>query len=73
MSDDETMTSAARVEALLAELGLTDRTTRVAAPDFVVATAKIADRPPDGDRQVEDKELAFIVGNVAARADDPRR
>jgi len=118
------MTSAARVGALLGDLGLTDRTTRVAdnvwtlkkgsatiqivaAPDFVVATAKIADRPPDGDREafyrqlleanvgllgafftleangsirlnqvlpvdwLQDKELAFIVGNVAARADDP--
>src|SRR5262249_49802747 len=121
------MTSAARVEALLEELGLTDRTTRVAenvwtlkkgsapnapivqiiaAPDLVVAPAKIADRTPDGDREafyrtlletnvgllgafftleangsirlnqvlpvdwLQDKELAFIVGNVAARAED---
>jgi hypothetical protein len=80
----------------------------VAAPDFVVATAKVADRPPGGaaDREaffrtlltanvallgafftleengsirinqvlpvdwLQDKELAFIVGNVAARADE---
>lgn len=115
--------SAARVEALLTELGIQDRVTRVAenvwtlqkgsatvqivaAPEFVVATAKVADAPPASDREgffkrlleanvgmlgafftlegngsirvnqvlpvdwLQNEELAFIVGNVAARADE---
>ena len=115
--------SAARVEALLSELGIQDRVTRVAenvwtlqkgsatvqivaAPDFVVATAKVADLAPPADREtfyktlleanvgmlgafftlegngsirinqvlpvdwLQNEELAFIVGNVAARADE---
>lgn len=115
--------SAARVEALLSELGIQDRVTRVAenvwtlqkgsatvqivaAPEFVVATAKVADAPPASDREaffkklleanvgmlgafftlegngsirvnqvlpvdwLQNEELAFIVGNVAARADE---
>ncbi len=119
------MSSSARVEALLGELGILDRVTRVsenvwslkkgsatvqivAAPEFVVATAKVADHPPAAaaDREaffrtllaanvgllgafftleangsirinqvlpvdwLQDKELAFILGNVAARADE---
>jgi hypothetical protein len=124
------MTSAARVEALLGELGLLDRVTRiadnvwtltkgsatvqiVAAPEFVVATARVADGAPEGPNGpnvgareafyrslleanvgllgafftleangsirlnqvlpidwLQDKELAFIIGNVAARADE---
>src|SRR5262249_8506902 len=118
------MSSEARVEALLVELGIKDRVTRVAqnvwtlqkgsatvqivaAPEFVVATAKVADRPPadvepealyrrlleanvgmlgafftleaNGSIRInqvlpvdwlQDKELTFIVGNVAARADE---
>lgn len=115
--------SAARVEALLSELGIQNRVTRVAenvwtlqkgsatvqivaAPEFVVATAKVADAPPAADREgffkklleanvgmlgafftlegngsirvnqvlpvdwLQNEELAFIVGNVAARADE---
>jgi hypothetical protein len=78
----------------------------VAAPEFVVATAKVADRSPGADREsfyrrlleanvgmlgafftleangsirinqvlpvdwLQNEELAFIVGNVAARADE---
>ena len=118
------MSSAARVEALLGELGLLDRVTRsaenvwsltkgsatvqiVAAPEFVVATARVADGVPDiADREgffrslleanvgllgafftleenrsirlnqvlpidwLQSQELAFIIGNVAARADE---
>jgi hypothetical protein len=112
-----------RVEALLHELGIENRVTRIAenvwtlqkgsatvqivvAPEFVVATAKVADRAPAADREgffrtlleanvkllgafftleangsirinqvlplswLQDKELAFIVGNVAQRADE---
>jgi hypothetical protein len=115
--------SAARVEALLSELGIQDRVTRVAenvwtlqkgsatvqivaAPEFVVATAKVAEAAPAADREafykklleanvgmlgafftlegngsirvnqvlpvdwLQNEELAFIVGNVAARADE---
>jgi hypothetical protein len=117
------MTSVSRVEALLIELGIQDRVTRVAdnvwklqkgsatvqivaAPEFVVATAKVAERMPARDPEafcrmllaantgllgafftleangsirinqvlpvdwMQDKELAFILGNVAARADE---
>src|SRR5262249_54493914 len=117
------MSSTARVESLLVDLGIQDRVTRVtdnvwsltkgsatvqivAAPDFVVATGRIADRPPAKDPEgfyrmllsaqtnllgafftleangsirinqvlpvdwLQDKELAFILGNVAARADE---
>jgi hypothetical protein len=78
----------------------------VAAPEFVVATARVAERAPDQDREgffrllletnvqllgafftleqdgsirinqvvpvgwLQDKELAFIIGNVASRADE---
>ena len=117
--------SVERVEALLHELGIENRVTRIAdnvwtlqkgsatvqivvAPEFVVATAKVADGPPasgaaregffrtlleanvkllgafftleaNGSVRVnqvlpigwlQDKELAFIVGNVAQRADE---
>jgi hypothetical protein len=117
------MQSVARVEALLVELGLNDRVTRVAnhvwslkkgsatvqivaAPEFVVATAKVAERSPSKDPEsfyrmllaantgllgafftleengsirinqvlpvdwLQDRELGFILGNVAARADE---
>jgi hypothetical protein len=117
------MTSITRVEALLVELGIQERVSRVAdnswtlqrgsatvqivaAPEFVVATARVADRGPSRDREgfyrllleantgllgafftleangsirinqvlpvdwLQDKELAFILGNVAARADE---
>ncbi len=117
------MTSIDRVQALLVELGIHDRVTRVAdnvwslkkgsatvqivaAPEFVVATAKVAERPPGKDPEgfyrmlltantgllgafftleangsirinqvlpvdwMQDKELGFILGNVAARADE---
>jgi hypothetical protein len=119
------MSSAARVESLLGDLGLTARVTRVAdnvwtlqkgsatvqivaAPEFVVATARVADRLPEGASAreavmrdllganahllgafftleengsirinqvlpvdwLQNQELAFIIGNVAARADE---
>jgi len=117
------MSSAARVETLLSELGIQDRVARVAenvwtlqkgsatvqivaAPEFVVATAKVADASPEAGREtffqklleanvgmlgafftlegngsirvnqvlpvdwLQSEELAFIVGNVAARADE---
>jgi hypothetical protein len=117
------MDSVARVQALLHDLGVEDRVTRiadnvwtvqkgsatvqiVASPEFVVATAKVGTAPPENDREgffrmlleanvkllgafftleangsirinqvlpidwLQDKELAFIVGNVASRADE---
>ena len=117
------MDSVARVQALLRDLGVEDRVTRiadnvwtvqkgsatvqiVASPEFVVATAKVGTAPPENDREgffrmlleanvkllgafftleangsirinqvlpidwLQDKELAFIVGNVATRADE---
>jgi hypothetical protein len=117
------MDSVARVQALLRDLGVEDRVTRiadnvwtvqkgsatvqiVASPEFVVATAKVGTAPPENDREgffrmlleanvkllgafftleangsirinqvlpidwLQDKELAFIVGNVASRADE---
>ena len=117
------LSSVARVEELLAELGIKDRVTRiadnvwklqkgsatvqiVAAPEFVVVTAKVADRLPAQNREeffrmllaanvqllgayftleanesirinqllpvdwLQAKELAFILGNVATRADE---
>jgi hypothetical protein len=118
-------TSVDRVEALLHELGIENRVTRIAenvwtlqkgsatvqivvAPEFVVATAKVAgDIPAEAKGRegffrtlleanvkllgafftleangsirinqvlpigwLQDKELAFIVGNVAQRADE---
>jgi hypothetical protein len=122
-----TGSSVQRVEALLAELGIENRVTRIAenvwtlqkgsatvqivvAPEFVVATARVVEALPPGDvfhdrerlfrtlleanvkllgafftleangsiriNQVlpigwlQDQELAFIVGNVAQRADE---
>jgi hypothetical protein len=116
--------SVERVLALLHDLGVEERTTRiadnvwtvqkgsatvqiVAAPEFVVATARVAAGPPpgapaeaffrmlleanvqllgafftlehDGSIRInqvlpvdwlQDKELAFIVGNVSSRADE---
>ena len=117
------MDSVARVQALLHDLGVEDRVTRIAdnvwtvqkgsatvqivvSPEFVVATAKVGTAPPENDREgffrmlleanvkllgafftleangsirinqvlpidwLQDKELAFIVGNVASRADE---
>jgi len=68
------MSSAARVETLLSELGIQDRVTRVAenvwtlqkgsatvqivaAPEFVVATAKVADAAPTAERETFYKKL----------------
>ena len=120
-----TGSSVERVEALLHELGIENRVTRMAenvwtlqkgsatvqivvAPEFVVATARVAEALPAkaGEREaffrtlleanvkllgafftleangsirinqvlpiglLQDKELAFIVGNVAQRADE---
>ena len=76
------MSSVKTVETLLTELGLHERASRVAenvwtlqkgsatvqivaAPEFVVATAKVL---PVG--WLLAKELAFIIGNVAMRADE---
>jgi hypothetical protein len=118
-------TSVERVQALLHELGVENRVSRVAdhvwslqkgsatvqivvSPEFVVATAKVADGVPEDPARreelyrtlleanvkllgafftlerggsirinqvlpvdwLQDKELAFIVGNVASRADE---
>ena len=116
------MDSVARVQALLHDLGVEDRVTRIAdnvwtvqkgsatvqlvvSPEFVVATAKVGQAPKqpgeafyrmlleanvkllgafftlehNGSIRInqvlpvdwlQDKELAFIVGNVASRADE---
>jgi hypothetical protein len=119
----EPQSSAARVEELFAELGISDRVTRVqdnvwmlqkgsatvqlvAAPEFVVATCKVADKLPAQNREgffrmllsanvqlmgafftlesndsirlnqvypidwLQARELAFILGNVATKADE---